>query len=112
MPYSEIKLENEVITEVMSGRLPAIQVASRSSYENVMRKICTQCWSQDPTNRPSVEKVLEELRAPLPADVNNTISKAESGSDVESLSPSTASIDQVLELVRTGDKTLEAFSTT
>lgn len=106
VPYAELKSEGKIIMAIMSGILPAIRDTSHSSCSDALRSIATQCWSQEPAERPTIEHVLAELNAALPTVPVNASVTTTHVLDAASLASSMTSIEQVLEEVHPEDAKL------
>lgn len=106
VPYAELKFEGKIIIAIMSGILPAIRDTSHSSYGVALRSIATQCWSQEPAERPTIEHVQAELNAALPTVPVNASVTTEHALHVASPSSSMMSVGPVLEEAHSEDAKL------
>ncbi|CAE7097919.1 unnamed protein product [Rhizoctonia solani] len=65
VPYAERRSDGAVVTAVITGTLPnrPVQHIKDDEHGNRVWKLLSDCWSRDPSNRPSAGQVLQVLES-------------------------------------------------
>ena len=59
-PYSSLE-QLQIADKVVSGERPAVTASSVSAGCALLVPLMQQCWHQDPTQRPSITSIVDEL---------------------------------------------------
>ncbi|KAL5525159.1 BCK1_4 [Sanghuangporus sanghuang] len=69
-PYAHIKFEGQVLASIVNRKLPQLPEALHEERRKQLWKICTLCWAWDPSERPTMAEVKNEINRPLHLDTS------------------------------------------
>lgn len=58
IPYKKLKHFNQIISEVIKGKRPEFS----STITERFQKLITQCWASDPSERPTFEDIVVQIK--------------------------------------------------
>ncbi|KAI6095299.1 kinase-like domain-containing protein [Pisolithus croceorrhizus] len=66
-PFSDCRSSSGLMTRILRGGLPHLPAAQSTQFRmtDAWWEICTSCWGYDPSSRPAMKDIVDEVKAAL-----------------------------------------------